>query len=211
MTGRPILAIDTSGTRALVALGAPDGRLIDERRWQAGYRHGEELLTRTDELLTTRSRWRTWAGSSSGPDPERSPACASGSRRPRRSRTGWASRSPASPRRGAGLAAADLSALESRPRSCCRPDLQIEYSSSPGRQRWSRAETEPEIPEGAALVAVDLPDRAPAEALALGARRRRSGSRPRCSALGAARLAAGGDDVARLVPEYVTLPRGITA
>jgi hypothetical protein len=29
--------------------------------------------------------------------------------------------------------------------------------------------------------------------------------------LGAARIAAGGDDVARLVPEYVTLPRGIAA
>jgi hypothetical protein len=27
--------------------------------------------------------------------------------------------------------------------------------------------------------------------------------------LGAIRIAAGGDDVARLVPEYVTLPRGI--
>ena len=67
---------------------------------------------------------------------------------------------------------------------------------------------EPEIPEGAALVAVDLPDRAPAEALALGAQ-----AEERLSAallrLGALRLAAGGDDVARLVPEYVTLPRGI--
>ena len=28
--------------------------------------------------------------------------------------------------------------------------------------------------------------------------------------LGARRLAAGGDDVARLVPEYVTLPRGVS-
>ena len=53
MSPRPILAIDTSGTRALVALGASDGALIDERRWVAGYRHGEELLTRTDELLTS--------------------------------------------------------------------------------------------------------------------------------------------------------------
>jgi hypothetical protein len=28
---------------------------------------------------------------------------------------------------------------------------------------------------------------------------------------GAARIAAGGDDLARLVPEYVTLPRGVRA
>src|ERR1035437_138618 len=53
MTGGRLLAIDTSGTNALVALGEPDGTLIAERRWPAGYRHGEELLTRIDEMLTT--------------------------------------------------------------------------------------------------------------------------------------------------------------
>jgi tRNA threonylcarbamoyl adenosine modification protein YeaZ len=51
VSGR-ILAIDTSGTRALVALGEPDGSPITERRWFAGYRHGEELLSRIDEMLT---------------------------------------------------------------------------------------------------------------------------------------------------------------
>ena len=36
-----------------------------------------------------------------------------------------------------------------------------------------------------------------------------TGLRPSCSAIGAARIAAGEvDDLARLVPEYVTLPRG---
>ncbi len=50
MSGR-LLAIDTSGTSALVALGEADGALVCERRWTAGYRHGEELLKRIDEML----------------------------------------------------------------------------------------------------------------------------------------------------------------
>src|ERR1035437_5597352 len=53
MSERRLLAIDTSGTSALVALGETDGSLISESRWLAGYRHGEELLTRIDEMLTT--------------------------------------------------------------------------------------------------------------------------------------------------------------
>jgi tRNA A37 threonylcarbamoyladenosine modification protein TsaB len=69
---------------------------------------------------------------------------------------------------------------------------------------------EPELPANAVLVAVDLPDRAPAAAMALGAQAETQLSAS-LLALGAARLAAGGDDVALLVPEYVTLPRGITA
>ena len=52
MTARRLLAIDTSGTNALVALSEADGTLLTERRWTAGYRHGEELLTRIDEMLT---------------------------------------------------------------------------------------------------------------------------------------------------------------
>src|ERR1035437_10852605 len=53
VSDRRLLAIDTSGTNALVALGETDGTLLTERRWRAGYRHGEELLTRIDEILTT--------------------------------------------------------------------------------------------------------------------------------------------------------------
>jgi hypothetical protein len=41
------------GHERLVALGEADGTLLTERRWSAGYRHGEELLTRIDEMLTT--------------------------------------------------------------------------------------------------------------------------------------------------------------
>jgi hypothetical protein len=59
-------------------------------------------------------------------------------------------------------------------------------------------------------VAVDLPDRAPAAALALGAQAE-AGLSAALVRLGAERLAAGGDDVALLVPEYVSLPRGVPA
>ena len=52
--GGPILAIDTATTRAVIALGAPDGTLIERRDWVAGYRHGEELLARIGDLLADR-------------------------------------------------------------------------------------------------------------------------------------------------------------
>ena len=213
MTGRPLLAIDTSGTRALVALGSPDGAVIDERRWLAGYRHGEELLTRTDELLTTNHvALASWAGSSSGQGPGRSPACAWGSRPPRRSLAGWTFRSPASPTSEALLAAAaKWRVWRSRRRWPAAAGRALgPRSGSRGRATLLRGGEEPDLDAATLLVAVDLPDRAPAEAMALGV-----GAEERLStallALGAARVAAGGDDVARLVPEYVTLPRGIGA
>ena len=71
---------------------------------------------------------------------------------------------------------------------------------------------EPELPVDGVLVAVDLPTRAPIEASALGAQAE-TALPASLLGLGAARLAQdpAGDDIARLVPEYVTLPRGITA
>ena len=35
----------------MIALGEPDGTLVEERGWVAGYRHGEELLARIEGLL----------------------------------------------------------------------------------------------------------------------------------------------------------------
>ena len=59
------------------------------------------------------------------------------------------------------------------------------------------------------LVAVDLAGRAPLAAVELGDAAH-EGLAVAMLAAGAARLAAGeADDLARLVPEYVTLPRGI--
>jgi hypothetical protein len=71
---------------------------------------------------------------------------------------------------------------------------------------------EPELRAGEGVVAVDLAERAPADALARGEVAVR-GLATALLALGAAKLRdhPGGDDLARLVPEYVTLPRGVRA
>ena len=69
---------------------------------------------------------------------------------------------------------------------------------------------EPELPAGTALVAVDLDGRAPNDAVARG-EQAVMGLGTALLRLGAARLSAGQrDDVALLVPEYVTLPRGVS-
>jgi tRNA threonylcarbamoyl adenosine modification protein YeaZ len=70
---------------------------------------------------------------------------------------------------------------------------------------------EPTIDLRDRVVAVDLEGRAPADAVASGDAAR-GGLAGALFRLGAARLAAGEpDDLAGLVPEYVTLPRGIRA
>ena len=70
---------------------------------------------------------------------------------------------------------------------------------------------EPTIDVRDRIVAVDLEGRAPADAVARGDAAR-DGLARALFRLGAARLAAGEpDDLAGLVPEYVTLPRGIRA
>ena len=51
MSGPALLAIDSATTRVVVALGTPDGALIDAIDWPAGYRHGETLLPAIDDLL----------------------------------------------------------------------------------------------------------------------------------------------------------------
>ncbi len=69
--------------------------------------------------------------------------------------------------------------------------------------------TDPELAPGERLVAVDLSGREDEDAVGLGTRAQ-DGLAEALLAVGAARLRAGGaDDLARLVPEYVTLPRGV--
>ena len=70
---------------------------------------------------------------------------------------------------------------------------------------------EPEVAESDVVVALDLEGRASDAAVERGEVARR-GLAAALVRLGAARLAAGrDDDLARLVPEYVTLPRGVRA
>jgi tRNA threonylcarbamoyl adenosine modification protein YeaZ len=207
---RPILAIDTSGTRALVALGGADGRLIDERRWQAGYRHGEELLTRTDELLNANGVALADIG---GIVVGTGPGAFTGMR------VGIATAKALC--RGLGVPIAGIATSEALLTAApvdngkqavlllpAGPSDKVAVVA--GVATLVKGGEEPDLPAGAVLVAVDLPDRAPAEALALGAQAE-EGLGAALLALGAARLAQGGDDVALLVPEYVSLPRGVLA
>ena len=213
-----LLAIDTATTRIVVAIGTRAGEPAGATEL-AG-----RLPPRRDAAPGRRAAARPSAGSterrsrrsSSAPGPARSPGCASGSRPPRASRTAWAGRSSASPT-GAALLAAAAAAAERVPverlvlllpagpsdrilvRDGAAPALLPageEPELATGGRRWSR---------------VDLDGRAPAEALARG-ERARAGWRPSCCARRRPGSRAGdADDLARLVPEYVTLPRGVAA
>jgi tRNA threonylcarbamoyl adenosine modification protein YeaZ len=210
MSGRPILAIDTSGTRALVALGTDEDGLIDERRWEAGYRHGEELLTKLDELLTSNG---VALADLCGIVVGTGPGAFTGMR------VGIATAKALA--RGLGVPIAGVAtsqALLSSVQQGNGKQAVLLLPAGPsdrvcvsdGSARLVKGGEEPELPPDAVVLAVDLPGRAPDAALELGAQAE-SGLSGSLLALGGRKIAAGGDDVARLVPEYVTLPRGIGA
>jgi tRNA threonylcarbamoyl adenosine modification protein YeaZ len=206
-----ILAIDTSGTNALVALGEADGTLLAERRWVAGYRHGEELLRQIDEMLTSTG---VALVDLSGIVVGTGPGAFTGLR------VGLATAKGLAHGLGtpiAGVATSEallLAASAGRAKESTQAALLLPAGPSDrvvvfeGKASLLRGGEEPDLEPGTMVVAVNLPDRAPAEALALG-RLAEEGLGPALLELGVARLASGGDDVARLEPEYVTLPRGV--
>jgi tRNA threonylcarbamoyl adenosine modification protein YeaZ len=236
MTGRPILAIDTSGTRALVALGTPDGALADERRWAAGYRHGEELLARVDELLKANSvALADLGGIVVGTGPGAFTGMRVGIATAKALARGLgipiagvatsaallaglpeagappAGGAPRVPRSGSAASTGEQEAGGQAPAVLLLPAGPSDrVLVSGGQATLVKGGEEPELPSHAVVVAVDLPGRAPEDAIARG-EQAEAGLSAALLSLGAERIAAGGDDVALLVPEYVTLPRGIGA
>ena len=206
--GTTILAIDSATTRVVVAVGTLTGELIDATDWPAGYRHGETLLPTIDDLLERLevAPAPRWLRSSSGTGPGAFTGL----------RVGIATAKGMAHALGVpivGVSTADALLAGAGPEPCCcfPPDPPIASWSSPaGPPASSRPARTPGVPDGATLVALDLADRAPADALERGeAARARLGAS--LLALGAARLASGQvDDLAALVPEYVTLPRGVS-
>lgn len=208
--GGPLLVIDTATTRAVIALGAPDGTLVEARAWTAGYRHGEELLARVEGLLADRG---VAAGDLGGLIVGTGPGAFTGLR------VGIATAKALAyalhlPIAGVVTGAALLAAAgdgPDEPRVLLQP-------AGPSDRVLSRAGetpvilpggTDPELRDGEHLVAVDLAGRAPEDASARGDAAH-DGLAAALLAAGARRLAAGdADDLARLVPEYVTLPRGV--
>jgi tRNA threonylcarbamoyl adenosine modification protein YeaZ len=210
--GGPLLVVDTATTVAVVALGTPGGELIEARDWVAGYRHGEELLARIDRLLRDHE---LAAGDLGGLIVGTGPGAFTGLRVGIATVKGlaYALGLPVAGRStGESLLAAAMEAAGTRRVALIQP-------AGPSDLVLSRADQVPRIVVGGAdlglepgerLAAVDLAGRAPDEAVALGDAAR-AGLATGLLRAGAPRVRDGGDDLARLVPEYVTLPRGVRA
>ncbi len=205
MIAGPILGIDTATTRAVVALSLDGGeRVWAEAHWIAGYRHGEELLARIEGLLAVAGvRPADLAGIVVGTGP----GAFTGLRVGIATAKGLA-HALALPIVGVATSAALLDAAGG--------DVLLVPAGAAGRvcarrdgAPWILAGgTEPDLRPGERLVAVDLAGRASEEAVARGTAAL-DGLGAALLRLGWARLTAGdADDLATLVPEYVTLPRG---
>ena len=207
-SGGVILAIDSATTRVVVAAGTLDGSMIEAVDWPAGYRHGESLLPAIDALLTRL-----------GIEPARIAAVVVGTGPGAFTglRVGIATAKGLAHALGRpiiGISTADALLADAPDGAVLLlpagpSDRLVIRRGGPAALVPSGADAA--IPTQAVLLAVDLDGRAPEGALELGeAARVRLGAS--LVALGAARLAAGDvDDLARLVPEYVTLPRGVRA
>lgn len=215
MTG-PLLALDTATTRAVVAVSAPDepGRVLLADAWTAGYRHGEELLARIEALLRT-------AGVA--PGALRAVVAGTGPGAFTGLRVGLATAKGLAHAFALPIVGVPTSAALLRASAAMDPgppgtvDVLL-LPAGPADRVVARAGeparivpggTDPDLRPGERLVAVDLDGRAPPDAVARG-----EAARDRLAAallaLGAGRLDAGEpDDLARLVPEYVSLPRGV--
>ncbi len=203
-----ILALDSAMTRVVVAVGTTDGELIETRDWPAGYRHGETLLPAIVELLDARAiDRRSLAGIVVGTGPGAFTGLRVGIATAKGLAHALGVPLVGIPTADALLAGAPDDAVLLLPAG--PSDRLVARRGAPAR--LLPAGTDPELPNGVTLLALDLAGRAPDEAVERGdaARARLGGS---LIALGAARLAAGdADDLARLVPDYVTLPRGVNA
>ena len=51
MADRPILALDTATRMPTLALATADGKLLGQRQWESQHRHGEQLLEQLNQLL----------------------------------------------------------------------------------------------------------------------------------------------------------------
>ena len=205
----PLLAIDTATSEAVVALERPGEPAI--ATWLAGQRHGEELLAAIDGLLAAAGLRPSDLG---GIVVGTGPGAFTGLRVGLATAKGLAHALglpiigvPT----GLALMAGLSDGLAPGRRALLLPaGPRDRVLVADGRTVLLPAGTEPGIAPGVELLAVDLEGRAPADALGRGvaARARLGASLLR---LAAARLAAGdADDLARLVPEYVSLPRGVT-
>jgi tRNA threonylcarbamoyl adenosine modification protein YeaZ len=218
-TARPILALDTATSRVVIALGDAAGSVLCEVGWTAGHRHGETLLPRLQELLSQAGvRIVDVSAIVVGTGPGTFTGL----------RVGLATAKALAvsldcPIVGVAAAAALLEADRAARVGTAGADddrsapAAVLVPAGPNDRVLIRAGvatlvpagSEPDLDSGQDLVAVDLEGRAPAEASARG-HSALGGLASALLRIGAARVASGDvDDVRTLVPEYVTLPRGI--
>jgi tRNA threonylcarbamoyl adenosine modification protein YeaZ len=206
---RALLAIDTATTRVVVATGSLDGEVDGITTWAAGYRHGETLLATIGRFLGEQNIRRSrLAGIVVGTGP----GAFTGLRVGIATAKGLA--------HGLRLPIVGVSTAEAllagAPEGPGAPVLLLPAGPSdrilarPGGQpELLPGGSEPNLAPGEQLVAVDLDGRASVEAIERG-EQARAGLGPALIRIGAERLRSGAvDDLAELVPEYVTLPRGV--
>jgi tRNA threonylcarbamoyl adenosine modification protein YeaZ len=219
-----ILVIDTATSQAVVGLGpgsdgadAPDGPAggIAVRTWPVRHQHGETLLP---TLIAFLAEQGASLADLRGIVVGTGPGAFTGLRVGLATAKGLA--------HGLGLPIVGISTAEALLEAARMPgdangagsDTTLLLPAGPNDRVAVRAGRSPELLPGGEepsidgedrIVAVDLDGRAPADAVARGDAAR-DGLAAALFRLGAARLAAGEpDDLAGLVPEYVTLPRGI--
>ncbi len=209
-----ILGIDSATSRVVVAAATPDGEFLGATTWEAGYRHGEQLLPAIGrlhgELNLRRSRIAaivvgTGPGAFTG------------------LRVGIATAKALAHSLGRpiiGVSSAE--ALIAASADGATPPGQVVLLLPAGASdrivvrhgeppELMPGGSDPELADSEVLVAVDLEGRAPTEASLRGdaAQFHLGGALMR---MGTDRFEAGDvDDLARLVPDYVTLPRGVRA
>ncbi|HEX9550268.1 MAG TPA: tRNA (adenosine(37)-N6)-threonylcarbamoyltransferase complex dimerization subunit type 1 TsaB [Candidatus Limnocylindrales bacterium] len=212
---RWLLAIDTGTSRIVVAAGEVDGRLIEALDWPAGHRHGERLLPGLEELLAVTGLDRAGlAGIVVGTGPGAFTGLRVGLATAKT--LAHASGIPiVGVGTGEALAHAAAGTGEAPPATLVlllpagpRDRVELRVGHEP---RLLPGGMEPALGPGDAVVAVDLAGRAPEAAVARG-ELALAGLPAAIVRLGAARLAAGAaEDPAGLIPEYVSLPRGVRA
>jgi tRNA threonylcarbamoyl adenosine modification protein YeaZ len=213
-----ILAIDTATTRVVIATGTPGGVADGLSTWTAGYRHGETLLPSIGRFLGEQNIRRSrLVGIVVGTGP----GAFTGLRVGIATAKGLA-HGLGIPLVGVSTAEALIEAFEEAEGRDAPTVLLL--PAGPNDRLVVRAGTrpvllpageEPDLAPGERLVAVDLDGRAPEEAVARG-ETARAGVGQALLRAGAAKLAAtaGGppfSELETLVPDYVTLPRGVRA
>jgi tRNA threonylcarbamoyl adenosine modification protein YeaZ len=218
---RAILAIDTATTRVVIATGTPGGVADGVSTWTAGYRHGEYLLSSIGRFLGEQNIRRSrLVGIVVGTGP----GAFTGLRVGIATAKGLA-HGLGIPLVGVSTAEALIEAFEvaKGAEDAAGPTVLL-LPAGPSDRILVRAGSrpvplpageEPDLAPGERLVAVDLEGRAPDDAVARG-ETTRAGLGQALLRAGAAKLAeitpaTATSELETLVPDYVTLPRGVRA